>query len=185
MGYFERARLRASRRRSAWNLLLLPVHWASWGFLWFGTIRALQYLHPISIRRTFHLLAPTNHHSLAQVIRFARPADRMDWSVVSHRQPCNLARSACTSRARRGSHQCPGHGLRFGEPRPSTLLGHSHSCFASTWYSCGQLVGRSPLNKALQLPSACLYPLFIRAGYALLSGPNRGELNVGARAWPS
>jgi hypothetical protein len=50
MGYFEEARKRASRRRSAWNLLLIPVVLGVWLAMWYLSVRAvgqlLRHTHP-------------------------------------------------------------------------------------------------------------------------------------------
>jgi hypothetical protein len=44
MGYFEEARKRASRRRSAWNLLLIPVVFGIWLAIWYVCVRAVGQL---------------------------------------------------------------------------------------------------------------------------------------------
>lgn len=41
MGYLEEARKRASRRRSAWNLLLIPVGLGTWLVMWYASVRAV------------------------------------------------------------------------------------------------------------------------------------------------
>jgi hypothetical protein len=44
MGYFEEARKRASRRRSAWNLLLIPMVLGTWLAIWYVSVRAIGQL---------------------------------------------------------------------------------------------------------------------------------------------
>jgi hypothetical protein len=44
MGYFEEARKRRARRRSAWNLLLIPVVLATWLTIWYVSVRAMGQL---------------------------------------------------------------------------------------------------------------------------------------------
>src|SRR5262249_26734946 len=68
MGYPDDARLRAKRRRSAWNLLLLPLHWVAWGLLWFGTLNVLKGLHAHLHPEETPLLAPDHPASLAQYV---------------------------------------------------------------------------------------------------------------------
>jgi len=50
MGYLEEARKRASRRKSAWNLLLIPVVLGTWAVMWYASVRAvgqlLRHTHP-------------------------------------------------------------------------------------------------------------------------------------------
>jgi len=50
MGYLEEARKRATRRRSAWNLLLIPAVLGTWLTMWYASVRAagqlLRYTHP-------------------------------------------------------------------------------------------------------------------------------------------
>lgn len=41
MGYFDEARSRARRRRSPWNLLLIPAFIAAWVLLWYASARVL------------------------------------------------------------------------------------------------------------------------------------------------
>ena len=41
MGYADEARNRAKRRRSAWNLLLIPAVMAPWALLWYASARLL------------------------------------------------------------------------------------------------------------------------------------------------
>jgi hypothetical protein len=47
MGYITEARTRAGRRRSAWNLLLIPCYTAPWFLLVFGSIVTLGRLHDL------------------------------------------------------------------------------------------------------------------------------------------
>src|SRR5262249_46360483 len=44
MGYFEEARKRASRRRSAWNLLLIPAVLGTWAAMWYASVQAVGQL---------------------------------------------------------------------------------------------------------------------------------------------
>jgi hypothetical protein len=44
MGYLEEARKRASRRRSGWNLLLIPVVLGTWLVIWYVSVRAIGQL---------------------------------------------------------------------------------------------------------------------------------------------
>jgi hypothetical protein len=44
MGYFEEARKRASRRRSAWNLLLIPAVLGTWAAMWYTSVQAVGQL---------------------------------------------------------------------------------------------------------------------------------------------
>ena len=50
MGYLEEARKRATRRRSAWNLLLIPVVLGTWAVMWYASVQAvgqfLRYTRP-------------------------------------------------------------------------------------------------------------------------------------------
>jgi hypothetical protein len=50
MGYLEEARKRASRRKSAWNLLLIPAVFGTWLVLWYVSVQAvgqvLRYMRP-------------------------------------------------------------------------------------------------------------------------------------------
>src|SRR5262245_10015078 len=50
MGYLEEARKRESRRKSAWNLLFIPVVLGTWAAMWYTSVRAvgqlLRYTHP-------------------------------------------------------------------------------------------------------------------------------------------
>src|SRR5262245_27358423 len=41
MGYFEEARKRASRRKSAWNLLLIPAVFGTWLVMWYASVQAV------------------------------------------------------------------------------------------------------------------------------------------------
>ena len=45
MTYFAEARARAARRKSAWNLLLIPAVVLPWLSLWYGLARLLVVLH--------------------------------------------------------------------------------------------------------------------------------------------
>ena len=42
MSYFDEARARAKRRRSPWNLLLIPAFFAPWALLWYASARVLR-----------------------------------------------------------------------------------------------------------------------------------------------
>lgn len=44
MGYFQEARARAKRRRSRWNLLLIPAVLGTWALTWYASARALGQL---------------------------------------------------------------------------------------------------------------------------------------------
>jgi hypothetical protein len=50
MGYLEEARKRASRRKSAWNLLLIPAVFGTWLVMWYVSLqpvgRLLRYMRP-------------------------------------------------------------------------------------------------------------------------------------------
>src|SRR5262245_32380016 len=47
MGYITEARIRAARRRSAWNLLLIPCYTVPWFVLVFGSVVALCRLYAL------------------------------------------------------------------------------------------------------------------------------------------
>jgi hypothetical protein len=47
MGYITEARIRAARRRSAWNLLLIPCYMVPWFLLTFGSVVALGRLYAV------------------------------------------------------------------------------------------------------------------------------------------
>jgi hypothetical protein len=44
MGYFEEARERAKRRKSPWNLLLIPAVFGTWVLMWYASVRAIGYI---------------------------------------------------------------------------------------------------------------------------------------------
>jgi hypothetical protein len=50
MGYLEEARKRASRRKSAWNLILIPAVFGTWIVMWYASVqvvgRLLRYTRP-------------------------------------------------------------------------------------------------------------------------------------------
>jgi hypothetical protein len=50
MGYLEEARKRATRRKSPWNLLLIPAVFGTWLVMWYASIQAvgrlLRYTRP-------------------------------------------------------------------------------------------------------------------------------------------
>jgi len=47
MGYYEEARRRAQRRRSPWDLLLIPAVVLPAGSLWWGAVKSLEALHAV------------------------------------------------------------------------------------------------------------------------------------------
>ena len=52
MGYITEARIRARRRRSGWNLLLIPSYIVPWFFLVFGSLVVLGRLYAVLHDRT-------------------------------------------------------------------------------------------------------------------------------------
>jgi hypothetical protein len=68
MGYITEARERAGRRRSGWNLLLIPCYIIPWFLLVFGSLVALGRLYAVLHDRTVVSLLPNTRGSILMAI---------------------------------------------------------------------------------------------------------------------
>ena len=94
MGYITEARVRAGRRRSGWNLLLIPCYLAPWFLLVFGSLIVLGRVYAVIHHRTVVGVLPDTVGSILmalgvlfmwlgpsmilanQLVSFIRPARR-------------------------------------------------------------------------------------------------------------